>query len=351
MSPLENYRYACKSLGCGKAGIPAGEQEGDGQDKPACEECGQVMTLRICPQCGFELEEEEMTRSQMRIFLLGSEGSGKSNFLAVLIDQLKGEMCKLYDATLYPTGGDRTMDYYEREYRRPLYEQGVCIPTTAQEDLNPLTYSLIFGDKDSEVGKSVGLTFYDSCGKNLESQQKMSAHSKGLSTARGIIFLIEPSQLPQIREVRKAKKQPVLDANPQALLLRTVHLLRTGLSLEGNEKIGIPIAVCLTKLDTLYPHLDPASFIGDPSRNLRKPMLSGSDISSCNMEVMALLESWGAGELVRHVQSQFADYSFFGLSALGASPGPQNEIERISPHRALDPLLWLLWRHKILKSG
>ena len=357
LNPIEDYRYACKALGCSKAGIPVEEKEGDSAETkqagpPACEACGAVMALRICPHCGFELEEEEMRRGLLPVFLIGSQGSGKSNFLAVLINQLRGEMCKLYGCTLYPTGGDRTMDYYEREYHRPLYEQGVCLSTTAQEDLNPLTYTLLFGEKGTETSRSLGLAFYDSCGRNLESQQRMSAYSRGLPGARGILFLLDPSQLPLIREARRAKKQPVLEADPQALLLRAVHLLRSALLLEGTEKkIDIPLAVCLTKLDTVYPHLDPASFVGDHSRHLRKPMLNAADISSCNLEVIALLESWGGGEFVRHVQSQFSDYSFFGLSALGAAPGAQNEIDRVSPHRVLDPLLWLLWRHKILKAG
>jgi hypothetical protein len=36
---------------------------------------------------------------------------------------------------------------------------------------------------------------------------------------------------------------------------------------------------------------------------------------------------------------------------LGNSPGEQGEIPRISPHRVLDPLLWLLWRNQILRAG
>jgi len=354
---LENYRYACNAPGCAKVGIPACQgQEFDQQNKTAqtyaCSECGQPMAMRICPDCGFELEADEMRRGFLSISIIGSEGSGKSNFLAVLIDQLRSEMCKVYGCTLYPTGGDRTMNHYERHYRRPLFEHGVCVTSTQQEDINPLTYTLLFSSKEKAAGQTVGLAFYDSCGKMLETGPEMAAHNKSLYSSGGIVFLIDPSQLPAIRESRKASNMPVLNSDAQALLLRAVHLIRNGLSIEGaNTKINIPIAVCLTKLDTLYPHLDSASFIGDASRHLRRPMLNASDISSCNLEMMALLESWGGGELVRHVSSHFSDYCFFGISALGSAPGTQNEINRVSPHRALDPLLWLLSRHKILKTG
>ncbi|MCL2856623.1 MAG: hypothetical protein FWE19_02720 [Oscillospiraceae bacterium] len=359
-SLMENYRYACQSLACSRAGIPveeslaetdAAEQKGPRPD-PGCPECGEVMTLHICPDCGFEVEAEEMRRGFMSVSLIGNAGSGKSNYLAVLVDQLRGEMCKVYDCTLYPTGGDRTMNYYEREYRRPLYEQGVCVTATQQEDLNPLTYTLLFEGQGGRPGRGVGLAFYDSCGEKLETQQEMAAMSRRLLGSGGILLLLDPSQLPAIREARKAKKLPVLPSDAQALLLRTIHIIRAGLaSGEVEKKIDIPIAVCLTKLDTLYPHLDPASFVGAPSRNLRKPMLNKADISSCNLEVMALLESWGGGEFVRHVRGQFSNYCFFGLSSLGCEPGSKNEVDRISPHRVLDPMLWLLWQSKILQAG
>jgi len=357
---MENYRFACKAPGCAKAGIPvetqaaqaAPEEQKTPQEALSCPECGEVMSLYVCPDCGFELDDEDMQREFLPISLVGASGCGKSNFLAVLIDQLRGKMCKVYGCTLYPTGGDRTMNHYEREYRRPLYEHGICVPSTIQEDLNPLTYTLLFSGQSKETGKTVGLAFYDSCGRNLESRQEMGAHHRSLYYSKGILFLIDPSQLPLIKEARKAQKASVLDTDAQAMLLRTVHLIRSGLSAEdADKKINIPIAVCLAKLDIIYPHLEPASFIGDQSRHLRRPMLNAADISSCNLEVMALLESWGGGELVRHIQSQFNNYCFFGLSALGSEPGSENEINRISPHRVLDPLLWLLWRNQALRVG
>jgi len=360
LGPLENYRFACKAPVCAKFGIlveteaaqATGEEQKKPQEAPCCYECGEVMSLYVCTDCGFELDDEDIRQEFLPLSLVGASGCGKSNFLSVLIDQLRGVMCKVYGCTLYPTGGDRTTAHYEREYRRPLYERGICVPSTEQEDLNPLTYTLLFPGQSNDAGKTVGLAFYDSCGGNLESRQEMGVHHRSLYHSKGILFLIDPSQFPLIKQARKAQKASVLDTDAQAMLLRTVHLIRSGLSMEdADKKINIPIAVCLTKLDILYPHLEPASFIKDQSRHLRRPMLNAADISSCNLEIMALLESWGGGELVRHVQSQFSNYCFFGLSALGSAPGSENDVDRVSPHRVLDPLLWLLWRNQALRMG
>ena len=113
----------------------------------------------------------------------------------------------------------------------------------------------------------------------------------------------------------------------------------------------MPLAVCLTRLATVYDYLDPASFLRDATRNLRRPMVSAADLSRCSLEAQALIDSWGGKEFLGHVHSQFADCAFFGISALGGQTGEQNEIPRGAPHRALDPLLWLLWKHQILRAG
>lgn len=350
-APQEEAGLACSSPHCNRAGIPVAvaAAQKDEKGRPVCAACAAPMTLKVCTQCGFELGDAE--GAYLPISLVGSAGSGKSNYLSVLIRQLGSEFCTVYGSTLYPTGGDRTMAHFEREYHRPLFSRGVCVPPTREGDLDPLTYTLVF-PRESEAGKTCGLAFYDTAGANLESEADMALWGRSIYHSKGILFVVDPSQFPAVREARRAKKLSVVDHDPQALLLRTVHLLRAGLGLESvSKKIPVHLAVCLAKMDTVRSHLDPASFLGDPSRNLRKPMVSASDLDSCSLEAQSLVETWGGREFLSHVRSQFSSYAFFGLSALGNAPGEQNEIPKVLPHRALDPLLWLLWKHQIIRAG
>lgn len=243
------------------------------------------------------------------------------------------------------------MNRYEREYSRPLYEEGICVPPTERADVDPLTYALVF-PQGSEGGKTCSLAFYDAYGKNFGSEADMALYNRSIYHSRGILLILDPGRLPGLQDVRGAKPAPGAEEDAQTLLLRTVHLLRAGLGLESvDKKIPIPLAVVITKMDTLYHRLDPSSFLRDSSRNLRRPMISAADISSCSLEAQSLLESWGARELLGHVKSQFSDWAFFGVSALGEKPGPQGEIRRVTPHRVLDPLLWLLWKNGVLRAG
>lgn len=351
-SSVQEAGVTCSSPHCNRAGIPVspGDMEKSPRGAPLCPACKAAMTVKVCRECGFELDAGDPAAVQLAFSLVGAKGAGKSNLLAVLVNQLGGEFCKVYGATLYPTGGDRTINQYEREYNRPLFQRGVCVPSTKEEDVDPLTYTLVF-PKGGE-GKTCGLALYDTCGGHFRSEADMALHNRSLYHSQGLLFLVDPSQFPIPREARKAQKQPVLREDPSATLLRTIHLLRTGLGLEDvSKKIPVPVAVVVTKMDTVLPTLDPACFLRDSSRNLRRPMLSGADLSACNLETQSLLETWGGREFLGHVRSQFSHSAFFGVSALGAAPGEQNEIPRVTPHRALDPLLWLLHQCDILRAG
>lgn len=350
---MKEVGSACSSPQCHRAGIPVNvaDAQRSNRGEPLCPACQSPMTVKVCRECGFELDVGERQADYLPFSLVGAQGSGKSNYLSVLLQQLDTEFCKVYDATLYPTGGDRTISHFERYYHRPLFRQGVCVPSTEEENVDPLTYTLVF-PQGSDKGKTCNLAFYDACGKNFLSEADMSLHNRSICYSKGILFLIDPSQLSGLRRSGPGKKGLVVEEDAQALLLRTIHLLRAGLGLDSvTKKIPVPIAICLTKTDTLFSQLDPASFLKESSRNLRRPMVSAADLSSCSLEVQSMLDVWGGRELLGHVRSQFSEYAFFGFSALGSQPGEQNQISHIVPHRVLDPLLWLFWKNQIIRAG
>ena len=345
-APAEEAAFACFSPQCSRAGIPVGPSQGR-----FCPACRSPMTVKVCSECGFDLDPDALQRGLLCFSLAGDQGVGKSNYLAVMLRELGQEFCRIYGSTLYPTGGDRTMDRYHRCYAQPLFDCGVCVPPPREEDRDPRPYTLVF-PQDSAAGKTCSLAFYDACGSNFTSEADLALYNRSIYHSKGILLLIDPAQLPAVQEQRSAKGLPPVPGDPKALLLRIIHLLRTGLGLESmDQKIPVPLAVCLTKMDTIFPQLDSASFVRDASRSLRRPMASSSDFSSCSQEMQSLMEVWNGGELIGHVKSQFQDWAFFGISSLGASPSEQGEIPRVSPHRVLDPLLWLLWRNQIIRAG
>lgn len=348
----EEYAFVCNHSGCAKGGmpIPAGEVMIDG-GRPLCPSCRGLLSERLCPSCGYAVIGEDDNVPTVPVSIVGAEGSGKSNYLSVTIDQLRRRMSKTYDCSLYPLGGDDTINHYDSRYYQPLFVKGQCISSTQQEEVTPLLYSLLFSGVPA-AGRSCNLTFYDACGANFKSERVMADYNRSVYNSRGILFFIDPFQIPAVRENAKATGRPVSNDDPGTLLSRTIHLIRQGGGKKNiRRKIDIPIAVCITKIDAIRNILDPSSFLLYPSRHIKYPRFDLPDFNSTSMEVQSLLQSWAASDIVNQVVSQFSDYAFFALSSLGNPPSANNSINHIAPHRVLDPLLWALWKNRILNAG
>jgi hypothetical protein len=345
----EQFVYACPREGCKSHSKPLGAAEAvrDRNGQPACPCCGEPYPHPLCPECGFPILDSDADSLSLSISLVGSQGSGKSHYLSVLIDELKNSVSPAYSCSLFPLGGDDTLSLYEKQYYRRLFVDNQCLASTAQDEVSPLIYSLVF--QNETRSKSVNLMFYDSCGANFETITAMANHNRSVYHAGGILFMIDPTQVPAVAEWQASRGGRICDSDAGALLTRIVHLVRTGSGQKNlGKKLDIPIAVCLTKLDTLRPMLDAASFLRAPSRHLREGSFDSDDFEACSLEAQSLIEFWGGGELVRQVNTQFANVGFFGVSSLGGEPSESGGVHHIAPHRVTDPLLWLLWKCKAI---
>jgi len=346
--PVEGSAYVCVNAGCQTAGsqMAATDALRDTKDRPVCPTCRGVLSVRACPHCGFEISDTATAEEMLTLSVIGAERSGKSNYLSVLINSIKNDMGGMYNCVLHPSGGDVTIRQYETQYYHPLFEQGECITATEQETVQPLIYSLVFGG--DRHGITSNLTFYDACGSNFDSLSTLSDYNRSIYNSQGIIFLIDPLQLASVRQALGVE-DGVHRVDPITLLARTIQLVRDGNVKNVRDKITIPIAVCLSKLDLLRHQLDPSSFLRYESRQLRQPGFDTVDFRSCDREVQSLLENWGCEELVNQVRTQFSDYGFFGFSALGQAPSQSNQVERVAPHRVCDPFLWLLQKNHVIQ--
>ena len=111
--------------------------------KPMCEECGQPLVTKVCPKCGGELPLNIGTAKSYPIAIIGAKETGKSNYVAVLINQLKNEIGRAFNCALMACG-DKTLNRYRTEFYDPLYRHRTCVRGSDAGDVDPLIYSLIF---------------------------------------------------------------------------------------------------------------------------------------------------------------------------------------------------------------
>ena len=313
------------------------------------------ISFGVCPKCGGELPLNIGTAKSYPIAIIGAKETGKSNYVAVLINQLKNEIGRSFNCALMACG-DKTLNRYRTEFYDPLYRHRTCVRGSDAGDVDPLIYSLIFQRKGGlfkkAVNDAVSLTFFDTAGENLNSLASMQTFNRYLYHSSGIILLLDPLQLPTVRDELQGKiRLPEENTDVNTILNRTIEIIRTGSGLTDlSKKIDIPIAIAFTKIDAVDELLDPASCLKNDSSHIRKGVFDKIDFQDANNEMQSLVESWLGMELYQTVSTQFSNFAFFGLSALGSNPDMDNKIPKFRPFRVADPFLWILSQEQIIPT-
>jgi hypothetical protein len=112
----------------------------------------------------------------------------------------------------------------------------------------------------------------------------------------------------------------------------------------------VPLAVAITKIDLLRESFDEESPLRRRSNHVRQ--YDEADGADVHEEMRGWLERWFGPSFDNTVAASFADYRYFGLSALGAPPRDRERLAEsgVHPYRVEDPMLWLLARFGYLKS-
>lgn len=357
---LDEVEYICtntdKNINCQNAAskIPI---KPENKKKPTCDICHKPLTTMICPKCGFELPGNIGVIKNHPIAIIGAKESGKSNYVAVLINQLKNSVGSAFHAALIPTGGDKTINRYNAEFYDPVYRHKTCVKGTDEGKVEPLIYSMVFEGKkklfSKPKGKAVSVTFFDTAGENLKSEAQMSTHNRYLCHADGIILLLDPLQLPTVRDELNGKiRLPEENEDAATILNRTISIIRNGTNnMDFARPIDIPIAIVFTKIDAVDDLIDPSSCLKNESSHIRSGYFNKLDFNDSNQEMQSLVEKWSGQELIQLVSQQFTKYAFFGLSALGSNPDYETGlIPKFRPFRVADPFLWILCEHGMIEA-
>ena len=320
-----------------------------------CPECKGASRKRLCPECHSELPVSIGETRNYVIAVIGAKEAGKSHYLAVLIDRIKKIGPRL-NLLLEPTN-DATIHRYNRDFKDPVFNERRVIDATASAQAggavrHPLVFRLAITGKNvlgrSSIRKAVILVFFDTAGEDLNSQDVMSAVNKYIYRSNGIILLIDPLQLPQVRHRVRGTDLPNENAETSDILSRTTGLIQNGTTLRATDRIPIPIAVAFSKFDAVRELVDDQYQLNGTARH--EGGFDLSDSIAVNDEMAQLLKEWGESDVVNQVKVRYKKYGFFGLSALGCNPhGPGGKIAQVSPRRVEDPFLWLLYANNLLR--
>lgn len=316
-----------------------------------CDICRRPAYLRLCPVCHNPIPQGAEEEGSAVFVILGPKGVGKSHYIAVLIDRLRNSFAKEFGATMTAATDDTSLIYRDVYYRR-LFEEGRKLaPTPSFEDddraREPMIYHLRFIDGDRP--KTYTLAFFDTAGEDLVSSGRIMGLSLNpfISRAAGIVFLVDPLQIPYVNKRIHVDGKPAPGEDVETMLANIANTIRVNRRMSSRERIGIPLAVALTKSDVLMKAPEdgeeekvlfgPNFAVHIERERGRYDRTNFEQISAETEEYLRRVVSDGFTQTVK----EFEDHCYFAVSALGSNPTGSVLKRGVSPMRVEDPFIWL----------
>lgn len=331
-----------------------------------CPECAGETYAIVCPSCHNKLPESTLLGKDMIISVVGSRDTGKSHFVGVIINELIERISVKFGGAM--VGFDDTMQRYKAGAYQKLYcdLQKLDLTASSVENVNngaykPLIFTLQLKGKRlfREKIDSFTLVFFDTAGEDLNDEDTMSTVNKYICKSSGIIFLLDPMQIPEVRNqlddhvVSRASSVDWRSATrSDDIMSRVSNLIRNDKKMKSSERIDIPVAAVFSKFDAITGLIPEGSTVLDTSPHCAQKHFDMSDWHNVDSEIRSLLTEWGAESFVSQVDVNYTNYSYFAVSALGLNNNPKEDrrIERPRPHRIEDPLLWILKENGVIKT-
>ena len=338
-----------------------------GAARANCPDCGNATTKQVCPKCHNPLPESTLSGKDMIISVVGGRATGKSHFVGVLIKELTERISVSFGGAM--EGFDDSYKRWESGFYSHLYVDGMKLDLTKSSLQNvnngayrPLIFKLKLPHK-SFLGSSIDsftFVFFDTAGEDLNDADTMSTVNKYICQSAGIIFLLDPVQIPAVAsQIDAGTAQRAaggvdyrLAARADDIMTRVSNLIRNDRGWPENRKIDIPVAAVFSKFDVIEPLVPRESILHTNSPHCATGQLVLSDWNEVNQDVKGLLQAWNASAFTSQLETNYTTYSYFTASALGLNNNPTaaGRIERPRPHRIEDPLLWLMYKNGVIKG-
>lgn len=321
-----------------------------------CETCHCTTSTQVCPHCHSLYPQRVDGLSNSIIAIIGAKETGKSHYVAVLIQQIF-EIHQIFGWSMQPLD-DETMNRYETDFYKPLYERNQVIPPTQKaaatgSNRKPLLYSLNI--EKNGVFRTMILAFFDTAGEDMDNEIEMLRYNSYIHNAAGIILLLDPLQQKGLRDKLPDQQRETLsktlqnDENTKAshIISRTVNSIMTKSS--RRKQIDIPLAVAFSKMDEFREVLGNDAPIYSPSQH--KGHFNKAEFDAINEYVRGWVGNFDPQFM--NTTKLFKDAAFFGVSALGGRPEQTKNNQQLKnpprPERVEDPLLWLLWKSHFIE--
>ena len=322
-----------------------------------CVEIADPHTRHRLPQGFLELP-------QYIFSIVGAPGSGKSNYLSILINELQNSLFNNFEMVLKdadPAHNAPLNDMKNCLFGGGSIEQAALLKTQLDGKMymkikrddrvisypRPFIYTLARSESHEGL---CNLVFYDNAGEQFEPgfEASNSPGAQHISAADALFFLVDPTTLPAFRQRLQAHPDPQLKhqgrIDQQDVLLSELEIrIHKSMGLSVNEKIRKPLAILLGKCDIWMSLIDRTKFRQPIEGNL---LSQDALLNNSNLVRQLLLEL--APTIVANAESVANQVFYFPVSAFGHSPTQLSngslapDPNMIKPYLIEIPTLWAL---------
>jgi len=296
--------------------------------------------------------------------IVGAPGSGKSNYLSILINALQNSLFNHFGMVL--KDADPAQNAPLNDMKNCLFgggsiEQAALMKTQLEGRMylkikrgervfsypRPFIYTLARSENHQGL---CNMVFYDNAGEHFEPgiETSVSPGAQHVASADALFFLVDPTTLPGFRQRLQYHPDPQLKVSgridQQDVLLSEMEIrIHKAMGLSVNQKIEKPLAVLLGKCDIWMSLIDRTQFRQPMEGNL---LSQEALMHNSNLVRQLLLEL--APTIVANAESVARQVFYFPVSAFGHSPTrlPSGSLapnpDRIKPYLIEVPTLWAL---------
>jgi hypothetical protein len=344
--------YVCPQPSCGKTSTPKAFE----REPIKCQYCGSSATIRRCPSCGQNIPKTALETPNLPFSIVGISNSGKTNYITVMLHEL-GRFSGIRLALGHQTKD--TLDHQNENYRR-IYEEHTR-PESTQAGANmPQIWSIRnLQKKRGNECPTYTFTIFDGAGEDHENNLDTSSTvCRYINASSAIILAIDPLVLAKVRRVvdpdilkNSLGGDIGKTKNAQDVINSVAEYIKAARGKKTTQLLDIPVAVVLTKFDTLIDHksFGPKALIKGDSLNIRGGKVDTTEIEEVDAEIRNFLCEIGEEAFITTLESHFKEFQFFGVSSYGKPPKDANTlVDHMRPHRVLDPILWLFKKAKFV---
>jgi len=346
--------YVCPD--CGEVSTPKAFEKEPIKCKNA--NCHGLATLRKCPGCGQAIPKMALETPNLPFSIVGVSNSGKTNYITVMLHEL-GKSSGLRLALGHQT--KETLDHQNDNYRRIYEEHTRPESTQAGESMPQIWYIKNLQKRSGNNVPTYTFTIFDGAGEDHENNlDPSSTVCRYINASKAIILAIDPLVLSKIRKGGVVDPKVMTNSlggyagatkNAEDVINSVAGYIKQARGIKSGQILNIPVAVLLTKFDTLINHksFGPQALIRGKSLNIRNGKVDTTEIAQVDEEIRNFLNEIGESAFINSLESHFKEFYFFGVSSYGSPPkDAYTLVENIRPHRVLDPILWLFKKAKFV---